>query len=139
MANPNKAKGKRFEYECRDYFKSLGFNDCVLSGGESINADNMGIDLCNLPFIVQCKNGYARGLNYSDIIKKIEIKTKKTKYEGQVIFVFHKCNRKTTVSMNYKDYSSLFKLELKDVKYLLKDGNIITVDLDTFKKHFEWK
>jgi len=102
--SPNKSKGKRFEYECRDYFKTNGFPDCIISSSESTNADNMGIDLLNLPFIIQCKNGYKAGLKYQEILTNIKKKTKNTKYEGQLVFIFHKTNRKIEVTMSLSHY-----------------------------------
>lgn len=47
-----------WEYELRDKFKELGFEDCVTSRGESKNLDNSKIDIVSdsLPFYCQAKN-----------------------------------------------------------------------------------
>lgn len=143
--NPNKSKGKRYEYEIRDYFKSIGYTDCIISSSESTNADNMGIDLMNLPFVVQCKNGYKSGLKYLEILNNIVKKTKGTKYEGQMVFIFHKNKRRTEVTMSFKDYYILVDKKsvniTQSMKYFCKnyDGTL-TMDYETFKVQIEkWK
>ncbi len=136
--NPQKAKGKRYEYEIRDYFKSIGYEDCIVSSSESINADNMGIDLLNLPFIIQCKSGYKTGLNKNKVITTIQTKIKKSKYKDQLVFLFHKSSRKTEVSFDIETYHKIkTEKSFSSIEYLcLKDG-IVTVDFTTFKEYLQ--
>ena len=58
QARKSKSKGSSWEYELRDKFKELGFEDCVTSRGESKNLDNSKIDIVSdsLPFYCQAKN-----------------------------------------------------------------------------------
>ena len=57
-AKKSKQKGSNWEYELRDKFKELGFEDCVTSRGESKRIDNSKIDIISdsLPFYCQAKN-----------------------------------------------------------------------------------
>lgn len=57
-ARKSKQKGSNWEYELRDKFKELGYEDCITSRGESKNMDNSKIDIISnsLPFYCQAKN-----------------------------------------------------------------------------------
>lgn len=57
-ARKSKSKGSNWEYELRDKFKELGFEDCVTSRGESKSLDNSKVDIVSdsLPFYCQAKN-----------------------------------------------------------------------------------
>ena len=58
QALKSKQKGSSWEYELRDKFKELGYEDCVTSRGESKKMDNAKIDIISdsLPFYCQAKN-----------------------------------------------------------------------------------
>lgn len=64
----NKRKGSNAEREYAKLFRELGFSFCKTSRLESRLLDNCGIDLTNLPFNVQVKAGYDRGLNIKDVL-----------------------------------------------------------------------
>lgn len=132
--NKNSSKGRRFEYEIRDFFKGLGYPDVITSASESTNADNLGIDLLNLPFIVQCKNGYEKAnLKYLDIITDITKRIKNTKFDGQEVFIFHKKNRKTFVIMTencFLRHSSYCKVN--QFEYFEKT-NVIIISKNDFR------
>jgi len=133
--NKNNLKGKRFEYETRDFFISLGFKETIVSGSESTNADNLGVDLLNLPFIVQCKNGYEKNkLKYLEIINHITKKIKNTRFDNQDVFIFHKITRKTFVIMSEECFlkRSSYK-EVKNFEYFEK-LNVIKIDKKDFEK-----
>lgn len=51
-------KGSHWEYELRDMFKKIGYEDCITSRGESRKMDNAKIDIVSetLPFYCQAKN-----------------------------------------------------------------------------------
>lgn len=57
-ARKSKSKGSNWEYELRDKFKAIGYEDCVTSRGESRKMDNSKIDIISdsLPCYVQAKN-----------------------------------------------------------------------------------
>lgn len=58
QAKKSKNKGSNWEYELRDKFKELGYEDCITSRGESRKIDNAKIDIISdsLPFYCQAKN-----------------------------------------------------------------------------------
>lgn len=64
----NKRKGSSAERLYAKIFKSLGFTYCITARQGSRISDDAGIDLINLPFNVQIKAGYTRGLNIKDVI-----------------------------------------------------------------------
>jgi len=139
--NKNKAKGKRFEYEIRDYFISIGFADCIISSSESLNADNMGIDLLNIPLIVQCKSGYKNGINYVELIKTITKRVKSTKYEKLPVMIFHKTTKyKVLIALEYGEFKKIYEREsinLEDFKYIQFTDGIILVDFISFKPYIK--
>lgn len=71
MAKPkNTVKGHNAEREYRSFFKEeLGFSFCLTSRQGSRIHDDAGIDLVNVPYNVQIKAGYKRGLNIKDTIQ----------------------------------------------------------------------
>ena len=71
MANKNRNKGHQAEREYSNMFKDMGHEFCVTSRYGSRQHDDCGIDLINVPYNVQIKAGYARGLNYSKVLRDI--------------------------------------------------------------------
>lgn len=60
----NKTKGSNAERYYAKYFREkLGYSHCQTSRLGSRLHDNAGIDLIFIPFNIQIKSGYARGLN----------------------------------------------------------------------------
>ena len=74
MANKNRTKGFNYERSLVSLFKELGHEHCVTSRYGSRQHDDCGIDLINVPYNVQAKAGYARGINYSKILRDISDK-----------------------------------------------------------------
>jgi len=72
VANKNRTKGHNAERQYRNEFVELGYEYCVTSRYGSRQHDDCGIDLINLPFNVQIKAGYARGLNYSKVLRNVK-------------------------------------------------------------------
>jgi len=71
MANTNRNKGHNAEREYCKMFSDLGYKYCVTSRYGSRQHDDCGIDLINVPYNVQIKAGYARGLNYTKVLRDI--------------------------------------------------------------------
>lgn len=70
MAKPkNTVKGHNAEREYSQAFQLLGFTFCKTARYGSRQHDDAGIDLINVPFNVQIKAGYARGLNIKDTLE----------------------------------------------------------------------
>jgi len=64
----NKRKGSNAERLYANKFKDLGFEHCKTSRYGAKAIDDVGIDLINIPYNVQIKAGYAKGLNYSKVL-----------------------------------------------------------------------
>jgi len=64
----NKRKGSNAEREYAAKFREIGYDACITARLGSRLHDNCGVDLINLPFSVQVKAGYGRGLNYSQVL-----------------------------------------------------------------------
>lgn len=70
MAKPkNTVKGHNAEREYAQAFRELGHEFCITSREGSRIHDSAGIDLINVPFNVQIKAGYDRGLNIKNVIE----------------------------------------------------------------------
>jgi hypothetical protein len=64
----NKRKGSNAERLYANIFKELGFEHCKTSRYGAKAIDDVGVDLINIPYNVQIKAGYAKGLNYSKVL-----------------------------------------------------------------------
>jgi hypothetical protein len=96
-------KGHGYELQIRDWFKELGWTECVSSRSESKRKDDQGIDLCYTdPFHVQAKAVEKLG-SLHDILAKMP----KNNYN----LVFHKRNRKgTIVAMTIEDFKEILDM-----------------------------
>lgn len=58
QSKKSRQKGSSWEYELRDKFKEIGFEDCATSRGESKSLDAAKVDIISdsLPFYCQAKN-----------------------------------------------------------------------------------
>lgn len=73
MAKPkNTIKGHNAERHFTNLFKQLGFDYCITARYGSRVHDDAGVDLINLPFNVQVKAGYERGLNIKNEIDYVK-------------------------------------------------------------------
>jgi hypothetical protein len=104
MAKINaRKKGHGYELLIRDFFKDLGYSDCVSSRSESKNLDDKGVDLVFTgPYWVQCKAVESLG----SIHKILDSMPK----EEKLNLVFHKRNRQgTIVAMDIESFKVLAK------------------------------
>lgn len=60
MPNNNRTKGHSFERYLVKLFREMGYKFVRTSRAESKLLDDCGVDLTNLPFNVQAKNGYKK-------------------------------------------------------------------------------
>lgn len=104
-------KGHGFELQIRDWFRELGWEQCVSSRSESKNKDDQGIDLCFTdPFNVQCKAVE----NLGSLHKVLDEMPKGQNYN----VVFHKRNRQgTIIAMTMDDF--------KEIVHMLTQNKII--------------
>lgn len=94
-------KGHSFELIVRDFFRDLGYTECVSSRSESKNLDDKGVDLCYTgPFYVQCKAVENLGSIHAVLAKMPK--------EHKLNVVFHKKNRQgTIVAMDIETFKVL--------------------------------
>lgn len=71
MANKNRTKGLNAEREYAKMFREMGYSHCITARYGSRMHDDCGIDLLNTPYNVQIKSGYAKGINYSKVLREI--------------------------------------------------------------------
>lgn len=72
MKNTNRTKGHNAERDVAKTFREIGFDKCKTSREASRLHDNCKIDLCFIPFNVQVKAGFQRGLNPTNEFKDME-------------------------------------------------------------------
>lgn len=102
MAKINaRKKGHQYELQIRDFFKDLGYAECVSSRSESKNMDDKGVDLCNTgPWYVQCKAVENLGSIHKVLANMPN--------ENKLNVVFHKRNRQgTIVAMDISTFKTL--------------------------------
>ena len=59
MPNTNRTKGHNLERLWAKFWRSIGFKFTRSTRQESTLLDSCGVDLVNIPFLMQCKSGYA--------------------------------------------------------------------------------
>lgn len=140
-----RAKGHRLERDRVKFWKSIGYEHAATSRAESKNADNAGIDLCNIPVIEQCKNGYERGINYMSLIKDIEGRVKKTTYNKHEIIIIHKRKhffdavmlKKTYLNFTSKITDKELLMLIKSAERFHKEKEYILMDILTYNTLIE--
>tara|TARA_R110002096_G_C14351947_1_gene703178 strand:+ start:266 stop:685 length:420 start_codon:yes stop_codon:yes gene_type:complete len=70
----NRRKGHNAERHYANWFKQLGYKLCQTSRYGSRLYDDCGIDLINIPFLVQVKAGKQKNLNIISELKNIKEK-----------------------------------------------------------------
>lgn len=68
----NRNKGNNAERYYAKLFRDLGYEHCKTSRQASRLLDDCKVDLFGIPFNVQIKAGYARGLNHSNILYEMK-------------------------------------------------------------------
>lgn len=118
----SRTKGHNAERLYAKIFKELGFTFCNTARLESKLYDNCGIDLTNLPFNVQVKAGYDRGLNIKETLKYTKDRIKelihpsKPEHNIPTIIIHRK-----TVGKGYKrkELDDLVYMSFEDFKKLI--------------------
>lgn len=67
--NRNRTKGHDAERYYAQLFRSYGFDKCITTREGSRLLDGCGIDLLNLPFLVQIKAGKQTAMNPSEVLQ----------------------------------------------------------------------
>lgn len=122
----NKAKGSRAEQEYAKIFRDLGFSFCKTSRQASRLHDDAGIDLVEVPYNVQIKAGYAKGINYKTVLQTIK---------DRIVELFaptHEVHSKPNIIIHRKDvgrgkkrdeYDDLVIMSFEDFKKIIENGS----------------
>ena len=129
----NKRKGSNAErYYAKVFREDLGFSFCKTSRQSNRMLDDAGIDLNFLPFNVQIKAGYAKGLNEFKTLKIIrerlpELFPPYDAVHKQADVLIHK--KDTGRGRKKSVYDELVFFWDKDFRNLFKDANINIIDM----------
>lgn len=72
LGKANRRKGHNLERAIVKKFKDSGYEFAKTSRQASRLLDDSKVDIAFVPFLPQCKKGYVKGLNYTQIIKEIK-------------------------------------------------------------------
>lgn len=103
-------KGHNYERTIVKFFKDLGYADAKTSRLGSRLLDSAKVDICDIPFNVQCKAVEAN-IDYSKLTGEIEGEITKL-IPGRInlpIMIFHKKNRNTNVVMTLDEFEKLMR------------------------------
>lgn len=112
-------KGHALERRLAKTFRQvLGFEFCKTSRAASKLLDDSKVDLAFIPYNVQCKAGYIKGLNYTEIFDEMEAALLKNyppddKQHSYPSMIFHDKGRKSSeklVIMKEKEFIELLKI-----------------------------
>lgn len=129
----NKRKGSNAErYYAKVFREELGFTFCKTSRQSNRMLDDAGIDLDFLPFNVQIKAGYAKGLNEFKTLKIIRERLPEYfppfhAVHKQVDVLIHK--KDTGRGKKKKDADELVFFWDKDFRVLFNEANINIIDM----------
>jgi Holliday junction resolvase len=102
-------KGHNYERTVVKYFKDLGFDQAKTSRLGSRLLDSAKVDICDIPFNVQCKAVEAN-IDYYKLTDEISKELKKLipQRGDYPILIFHKKNKKTNVVMTLEEFTKFF-------------------------------
>ena len=72
IGKSNRQRGHSLERRIASKFRDLGYKYAKTSRQASRLLDDSKVDIAFVPFLIQCKKGYKKGLNYSGIITEIK-------------------------------------------------------------------
>ena len=123
MAKTNRTKGHNLERRIRNIFVDLGFDKCRTSRQASRLLDDSKVDLAQIPYNVQCKKGYPKGINYSKLFQDMKEGLEEHFMKGDPVIEYPKIivhdkdrgKSNKLVIMQEEDFWEMFK-SLKDGK-----------------------
>jgi len=68
----NRTKGHNLERRIAKIFRDLGYPFAKTSRQASRLLDDSKVDIAFVPFLIQCKKGYLKGLNYTSIFLEMK-------------------------------------------------------------------
>lgn len=117
MKNTNRTKGHNAERLYALRFKEL-FEECQTSRYASRMLDDAGVDLANIPLLVQIKAGVHKGMKPEEVLQNIKNKLPKESEEKPKVLIHHKQGKpgkkrdefSSLVTMTFEDFFTLLKL-----------------------------
>jgi hypothetical protein len=105
----NRTAGHSYERTIAKEFREIGYAHCKTSREASKLLDNCKVDHWGIPYNIQAKNGYTKGLNYLEIldnIKELLAKEYPQRLEYPTI-IFHKRGVSQLAIMDKKEFYNL--------------------------------
>jgi len=147
----SRQKGHRAERHYRTIFIEVGFENCKSSREASKLHDDLGIDLCHLPFLVQIKSGYPK----TNMITQLELYIERViayrhlipnEYTKPFVLIHHKNvkpghrrkSENSIVFMRVEDYNEFCKLTSSfvtnsdNLDFRIISDKHVTMYFDTF-------
>lgn len=90
IGRSNRNKGNGFERKVARQFRDIGFTFAKTSRQASRLLDDSKVDIAFVPYNTQCKKGYKKGLNYTNIILEMKECLKKNFPPDDVVHT-HPC------------------------------------------------
>jgi Holliday junction resolvase len=108
-----RTKGHNFERVIVNWLRKLGYSRAITTRLGSRLMDAAKIDVCNVPFNVQCKAVEAK-IDYHELTKEISEEIAKLVPErGEYpIVIFHKKDKKTNVIMTLDEFEKFMRLHV---------------------------
>lgn len=106
-------KGHGFERTIVNFFKELGFSRAMSTRLGSKIMDHAKIDLCNVPFNIQCKAVEAK-IDYTKLTLDIKNEINKLIPERNhyPIIIIHKQNRETQVIFTLEEFEKFMRMHV---------------------------
>lgn len=106
---PNqKQRGNRYEREVVKYVFELFGLKAKTCRNESKELDDRKVDICGVPYNIQCKYGTQRGIKYNELLSDIKRLNPTRQYPT---IIFHAKDRRKEeneiVIMSYKDFKRI--------------------------------
>lgn len=106
----NRNAGHSWEREIAKNFRDIGYDKCKTSREASKLLDNCKVDHWGIPYNIQAKNGYTKGLDYQQILDEIR-ELLKNNYPTRTKF--------PTIIVHKRRNSKLAIMSLLDLYYLI--------------------
>jgi hypothetical protein len=107
-------KGHNYERSVVKFFRDLGYDDAKTSRLGSRLLDSAKVDICDIPFNVQCKAVEA-SINYIKLTEEVTEGIAKLvpNRKDLPVVIFHKKERQTIVAMTLEEFNKFMKQMLK--------------------------
>ena len=111
----NRNVGHSLERRIAKKFRDIGYEFAKTSRQASRLLDDSKVDIAYVPYLVQCKKGYNKGLNYTSILLEIKEAVKKNfppdeKVHNYPIVIIHDKGAKSEEKLVVIEESTFWKL-----------------------------